>query len=80
MKLSKCNSVNKLKKGMKIITNAETNRPYDSAWGMYYDEFDNAKPDEIKTWVDNHTEQDGIHNYDKRRSKGNYQENKRLYG
>ena len=42
------------------MTNTETNRPYDSAWGMYYDEFDNAKPDEIKTWVDNHTEQDVI--------------------
>ena len=42
------------------MTNEETNRPYDSAWGMYYDEFDNAKPDEIKTWVDNHTKQDVI--------------------
>ena len=33
----------------------EVQRPYDSAWGMYYDEFDNAKPDEIETWVKNHS-------------------------
>lgn len=32
----------------------ETNRPFDSAWGMYYDEFDDAKPDEIETWNKNH--------------------------
>ena len=38
----------------------KTNRPYDSAWGMYYDEFDNAKPDEIKTWVRNHKDIDVI--------------------
>lgn len=32
----------------------EVQRPYDSAWGMYYEEFDDAKPDEIETWVKNH--------------------------
>lgn len=40
-----------------VMTNEETNetnRPFDSAWGMYYDEFDDAKPDEIETWNKNH--------------------------
>lgn len=38
----------------------EKNRPYDSAWGMYYDEFDDATPDEIDTIIQNQEEMDRL--------------------